>query len=945
MIRFTFQKLIHKKWLNLCTFLGMILLIGIAVGNTLYEGSALNRVLQTQFDTYIGEQNTYPARVSAVYPLEFEEGQVLITEAETAVTQMKEAILEKVDCNVNEEVFSMASESLHCIPQYKPDNSKQEYFFIPTYLQDMEYHTEILKGSMYAEEPDAGGIYECIINERIVASYNLSVGELLTFDAVKTEDGKPVIMRVVGIFKESDSHDAFWVKAPNDYEKNIFISKTAMNDLMDRRKFEKKGSVEIYYDLLFDYENLSYKKASEVKSGVVALVNGEFPYGRAKVASDLAGVLEQFEQAAAKVRATMQTLQVPLYVLLLAFLYMVSSQVFDMEQNEIAMLKSRGVSRGQILLIYLLQSFVLAFVGAIPGLGLGIVLTKVLGSANAFMEFVNRSSMQIIWDERLVITLVVMIAVAVLFMTLPALKYTALSVVEIKGKKLEDGKAAWQKYFVDVIIMGIAIYIRYSLSKQQDSITQQILKGESVDPILFLSSVLFILGCGLFFLRILKGFTKLIYKLGQKHWKPASYVSFLQLIRTSKKLNFISVFLILTIAMGIFYADTARTMNTSMEERVRYDNGADIVVRELWKNNLPTVKRYGGIVSYEEPDYMRYAELSSEVESMTRVIKDTNMKILFEGRVIGENQLMAIHTKEFGETAWMKDDVLDKHWYYYLNDLGQNPNGVLVSSNFRDRYGAVVGDRIQYSLMDELENTRALQTATIVGFVDMWPGYSPYKTVENADGSISYSDNYLIVANYAQVVNVFGATPYEIWFKTDEGSSLLTDFAEEKGIELLEVKSTSDDMIRNKTDAVVQLTNGLLTISFIIVMILCTVGFLIHWTLSIKKRELMFGIYRAMGMGMKEVIWMLLHEQVFASVLSLAAGAGVGFIAAYLYIPLVMIAYLPGKHVLAVSVITAAKDMAQIGVVVAVMLTVCFVVLAKVVKNMKIAQALKLGED
>lgn len=945
MIRFTFQKLIHKKWLNLCTFLGMILLIGIAVGNTLYEGSALNRVLQTQFDTYIGEQNTYPARVSAVYPLEFEEGQVLITEAETAVTQMKEAILEKVDCNVNEEVFSMASESLHCIPQYKPDNSKQEYFFIPTYLQDMEYHTEILKGSMYAEETDAGGIYECIINERIVASYNLSVGELLTFDAVKTEDGKPVIMRVVGIFKESDSHDVFWVKAPNDYEKNIFISKTAMNDLMDRRKFEKKGSVEIYYDLLFDYENLSYKKASEVKSGVVALVNGEFPYGRAKVASDLAGVLEQFEQAAAKVRATMQTLQVPLYVLLLAFLYMVSSQVFDMEQNEIAMLKSRGVSRGQILLIYLLQSFVLAFVGAIPGLGLGIVLTKVLGSANAFMEFVNRSSMQIIWDERLVITLVVMISVAVLFMTLPALKYTALSVVEIKGKKLEDGKAAWQKYFVDVIIMGIAIYIRYSLSKQQDSITQQILKGESVDPILFLSSVLFILGCGLFFLRILKGFTKLIYKLGQKQWKPASYVSFLQLIRTSKKLNFISVFLILTIAMGIFYADTARTMNTSMEERVRYDNGADIVVRELWKNNLPTVKRYGGIVSYEEPDYMRYAELSSEVESMTRVIKDTNMKILFEGRVIGENQLMAIHTKEFGETAWMKDDVLDKHWYYYLNDLGQNPNGVLVSSNFRDRYGAVVGDRIQYSLMDELENTRALQTAVIVGFVDMWPGYSPYKTVENADGSISYSDNYLIVANYAQVVNVFGATPYEIWFKTDEGSSLLTDFAEEKGIELLEVKSTSDDMIRNKTDAVVQLTNGLLTISFIIVMILCTVGFLIHWTLSIKKRELMFGIYRAMGMGMKEVIWMLLHEQVFASVLSLAAGAGVGFIAAYLYIPLVMIAYLPGKHVLAVSVITAAKDMAQIGIVVAVMLTVCFVVLAKVVKNMKIAQALKLGED
>lgn len=945
MIRFTFQKLIHKKWLNLCTFLGMILLMGIAVGNTLYEGAALNKVLQTQFDTYIGENNAYPAKISVVYPMEFEEGQDLTTETEGAALQMKEAIRAQVNCQISEEVFSAASESLHCIPQYKPDDSKQEYFFIPTYLQDMEYHTRILKGAMYAEEPDAEGIYDCIINERIVASYNLSVGELLTFDAVATEDGKPIVMRVAGIFKESDEHDAFWVKAPNDYEKNIFISKTAMNELMDRRRIETKGTVEVCYDVLLDYENIGYKESAKIKSGVEALVNGEFPYGRAKVFSDLPGILVQFEQAAAKVKATMQTLQVPLYVLLFAFLYMVSSQVFDMEQNEIAMLKSRGVSRGQILAIYLLQSFILAFLGAIPGLFLGIALTKLLGSANAFMEFVNRRSMQIIWDEHLIITLVVMMAVAVLFMTLPALKYTALSVVEIKGKKLEDGKPMWQKYFLDVAIMGIALYIRYSLSAQQDTITQQILKGESIDPILFLSSVLFILGCGLFFLRILKGFTRLVYKMGQKHWKPAAYVSFLQLMRTSKKLNFISVFLILTIAMGIFYADTARTMNTSMEERVRYDNGAGIIVQEQWKNNLPTIKRYGGIVSYEEPDYMRYAQLQNEVEGMTRVIKDTNMKIFFDDRVIEKNQLMAIHTKEFGETAWMKDGTLDKHWYHYLNELGQNPNGVLVSSNFRDRYGAVVGDRIQYSLMDELGNARALQTATIVGFVDMWPGYSPHLMVENADGSISYSDNYLVVANFAQVVNAFGATPYEIWFKTEEGSSLLTEFAMENGMELLEVKSTADDMIRNKTDAVVQLTNGLLTISFMIVMILCTVGFLIHWTLSIKKRELMFGIYRAMGMGMKEVIWMLLHEQIFASVLSLAAGAGVGFLAAYLYVPLVMIAYLPGRHVLEVSVITAAKDMVQIGVVIAVMLTVCFVVLSKVVKNMKIAQALKLGED
>ena len=945
MIRFTFQKLVHKKWLNLCTFLGMILLIGIAAGNTLYEGAALNRVLQTQFDSYIGQQNQYPAKIAITYPLVYEEGQVLSDVVKAAVEEMNTAVLDQVDMEVFEQIVSYSSESLHCIPQYKPDESRQEYFFIPTCLEDLEYHTKILKGSMYGEEADQEGIYECIINERIVANYNLSVGELLTFDSVETKDGTPIVMRVAGIFKEADSHDAYWVKEPNEYEKNIFISKTALNELMSKRIVDMGSSIEITLDILFSYENLSYKEAAHIGKAVQRLTSGEFPYGRASVNSDMPSVLTQYEKEVSKVKAVMQTLQVPLYVLLLAFIYMVSSQVFDMEQNEIAMLKSRGVSKGQILLIYLFQACILAFVGTIPGVLLGIVLMKLLGSANAFMEFVNRGNLQIVWDEKLLLTLVVAIAGAILFMTLPALKYTALSVVEIKGKKLDEQKSFWQKYFADVILLGTALYIRSSLKQQQDTITQQILKGESIDPVLFLSSVLFILGCGLFFLRILKGITKLIYKLGKEHWKPAAYVSFLQLIRAGKKMNFISVFLILSIAMGIFYADTARTMNSSMEERLHYDIGTDIVMKEQWKNNLPTVKRYGGIVSYEEPDYMRYEELAKDTEHMTRVIQDEKLRIIFAGKIIDKNQFMAIHTKEFGQTAWLKDGTMDKHWYHYLNELGQNPDGVLVSSNFRDQYGAAKGDRIQYSLLDLQDNTRALQTAVIVGFVDVWPGYSPYKMVENADGSTSYSDNYLIVANFSQVVNTFGATPYEIWFQTKAGSSLITEFAEERGIELTYVESLADELVRTKNDAVVQLTNGLLTISFIVVMILCTVGFLIHWTLSIKKRELMFGIYRAMGLGMKEVIRMLLHEQIFASILSIAAGAGVGFLAAYLYIPLVMIAYLPQKHALSISVLTSLKDMGQITIVVFVMLVICFVVLSKVVKNMKIAQALKLGED
>lgn len=942
--RFTLQKLVHKKWLNLCTFLGMVLLIGIAVGNTLYEGAALNRLLQKQFDSYIGEYNAHPARLSVSYPMEYETGDLNL-QVQDVGTEFEKAVTDLVKMKISETHITLESDSLHCVPQYKPDDSKQEFFFIPTYLEDMEYHIQLLKGEPVREDCDEAGIFECLINERIVATYNLSVGELLTFDACEMSNGKPLTIRVAGIFKESDVHDVYWTKAPNDYEKNIFVSMTTLHKILSEGENAGKKNVKLTYDVLFQYENFSYKNAASVSAGMEQLMNGGLPYGKATAQSDLPVVLQAFQEDVGRVKTTMKTLQVPLYVLLLAFLYMVSAQVFDMEQNEIAMLKSRGVSRPQIVGIYLLQALILSLLAMVPGLLLGILLTGLMGSANAFMEFVSRAGIQPVWDFNLLLTLLLTVFIAVLFMTLPSLKYAALSVVEIKSRKTGGDKAFWEKYFVDVLIMAVALYIRYSLSKQQDMIAQQILKGDSVDPILFLSSVLFILGCGLFFLRLLRILTKLIYRIGRKWWKPDAYVSFLQMIRSGKKMNFICVYLILTIAMGIFYGASARTMNTSMEERAAYNNGADLVIQEQWKNNLPTAKRNQTMVAYEEPDYMRYQELKNEVTSMTKVVNDKNTRILYGGKSMDDCQLMAIHTKEFGETAELKSGVLPKHWYNYLNDLGQEPNGVLVSSNFRDMYGADIGDSIQYVLFDLLENNRAVQTSTIVGFVDVWPGYSPYTEVLNADGTISYTDNYLVVANYSQVINVFGATPYEIWMKTDAGSSLITDFAKEKGIELTDVKSTKDDIVRIKTDAVVQLTNGLLTISFIVVMILCTVGFLIHWILSIRKRELMYGIYRAMGMGMKEIIEMLLHEQFFSSFLSIAVGVCGGFLAAYLYVPLIMIAYLPERHALNLNVITDVKDMVQIGVVVLLMLAVCFVVLSHVVKNMKIAQALKLGED
>ena len=83
-----------------------------------------------------------------------------------------------------------------------------------------------------------------------------------------------------------------------------------------------------------------------------------------------------------------------------------------------------------------------------------------------------------------------------------------------------------------------------------------------------------------------------------------------------------------------------------------------------------------------------------------------------------------------------------------------------------------------------------------------------------------------------------------------EGSSKpVYDFIEENNIPVESFADTQALITEMKNDPMLQGTNGILTVGFVIVLLLCTVGFLIYWILSIQSRVLQFGIFRAMGMS------------------------------------------------------------------------------------------------
>lgn len=932
MLRYILRKMISKKWLFIALLIGNILLTGIAASNPLYADAVMQRMLTDDMDAYLTKKNAYPGLVSVFF-----NGSV----KKNGLIKENEALAHAVPADfgvpARMEVRRYFMSPMQNQPLIERDDAKISSIGLGA-LEDVAAHARIVAGRMFDSERRADGTVEVIVSQRALVELNLLMGERREFPKLTDADGQPIVIEVVGVYDVSDVEDPYWVRSPSSYKSECLLDFDLFNRLFVREDLPVALSG-CWYELL-DTEQMSARNAQALYE--TALKYQEMGKNRQYLTVTVAfsDILKNHISQARRVRVTLWVLQAPIYILLAAFVFMVSRQILETEEAEISVLKSRGVSGGQILSMYLLQSCLLALAGTAAGVPLGALITQALGSANAFLEFVSRRALPVRVGRETALYALAAAAVSILAMVLPVRRYAKVSIVAQKQKKARRARPFWQKAFLDVIALGTALYGLYSFNGQKAQLAERILAGEVPDPLLFLCSSLFIIGAGLVAIRLIPLFVSAVFRVFRRLWSPALYASFLKVLRQRANQDFIMIFLVMTIALGVFNAQTARTINDSAEENTRYVTGADVVLREKWESNADQVAENPSLdLIYYEPDYGVYQTMEGAA-SVCKVFTDANVSCSVPGGTLKKTLLMAIDTDAFGRTAWFDASLLPHHINEYLNAMAQNARAVLVSANFRDEYGLKLGDVINYWNTDN-ESTRGI----IYGFVDYWPGYAPFTHEKSADGVYRETENHLIVANLSQVQDVMGVRPYSVWVRAKDGAQFLYDYAETSGTRYAVFEDVDAKIVEMKNDPMIKSLNGVLTVGFIVALALCFIGFLMYWILSIRQRTLQFGIYRAMGMRMREILTMLLNEQLCISVLSIAVGAAVGHLAAKLYMPLIQIAYASSDSYLPLRTSVDVSDTLRLLVIVAVMLIACMAILFTIIRRMKIAQALKLGED
>ncbi len=948
MLTLLFRKMRNTKWMVICLLIGFIMATAMTSAIPIYMDASLQRMLIKDMQAYQEENNEYPGVYAVSKTI------VSGTSAKNQRATVNNVYAKSAD-RFNQLLVPFITYKCYTADSYLYVSSieSEELSMLKLGgMSEIDDHITILEGRMYEPGKRDDGVYEVICTEKSLQLTQLTLNQVYEVTNI-LNPGATIKLEIVGVFDLANPTDTYWSEGMKNYDNTLLVDFDTLvgNENKSTGVSTADGIIFTGVVNLTSVDCRYIINYPEMDMNIIEHVRNCFEYHSELYKEEnctfrvpAREVLDQYAEKAASLKYILLMLDIPVVLMLIFYLFMVSQLNIESEKNEIAMLKSRGASSWQILRIYAYETLILGGISALVGPFVGLGLCNILGVSNGFLEFVNRPALQA--RLSLAAFLYAVAAVAVFFVTtlVPIVPASRVSIVAHKQSHAKSvQKPAWQKMYLDFILtFGSVLWLYFHNRQEQKLIEQGIADvASTMNPLMFAASTVFILGAALICVRFYPYVIRLIYKIGQKRWSPAAYFSLNNISRSSTgREKFIMIFLILTVALGIFSANTARAINRNTEERIKYNLGADAVIQEAWKTTR--VKIYseedGGetsVTQYTEPEFSKYSELAG-VETATPVFKRDSVQVKYEDKTTTNVQIMGIVPHQFADVCWFRDNLLPVHINYYINALSECQDGVIISSSYQEKTGIKLGDVVSFkwSKNDWFE-------ATVVAVVDFWPTMNPYE--KNSSGD--YRDFAILNFDYINALTI--TEPYEVWLSLDDETPIADLY---QSVIDMDITATRLDVARqmvtsSKTDATLQGVNGALTLGFITIMAMCFIGFLIYWILSIKGRTLQFGILRAMGMSFREIIAMIVYEQILVSGVAIFLSIIIGGIASDLFVPLFQVLYNVTDQVPPFVVVSQRSDYIKLYIIVGIMLVVGFLVIARLIKSININKALKLGED
>ncbi|WHX47634.1 ABC transporter permease [Paenibacillus woosongensis] len=960
LLRLLFRKMWNTKWLTLSTLLGLVVAVSFTVSIPMYSDGALKRVVSNSLKE---ESKGLPA------------GSLLMSYQAAGGAKTDFAGLENVHSYIVNEVpeeigfpqqtfvntRSIRTSEVYPQDPTKVDASRKRAMSIVS-MSGLVEHISITNGKVFSDQVEDGYI-DALMLEEAMFRQDLHVGAVMEYPVIGKSD-LTLKVRIVGTFQPLQEGDPYWYQGFEGMMNQFYVSEKAFNEGLLTKLTVPLHNSGWYY--AFDLREIKTSQLSPLQSTLDRL-NVEL-YQKlkdTKVDISFGGLLNDFRKQSLQMQTLLFTLAAPMIAMVFYYIVMNARQSLDKQQSDIAVLRSRGASTRQIVFIYLLEGLLLGLAAMIIGPLLGWFMSKSIGAADGFLAFVNRKSIPVGFNMDALALGGAAVIIAILATLIPAISYARSSIVNAKQKQARsDRKPGWQRYFLDIVLLGIAGYGYYLFMDRQMITFQTGMTTDElqVQPFLFFVPAIAIFSMGLFFLRVFPWLLKLIGWIGKK-WLPVPYyLSLTQLSRSSTSYYPLMILLVLTLGLGVYNASAARTIDVNSTERTLYKYGTDVIMQAVWtgtpeKTTTPPNQGQGGgqgggqpggnpgaggpggpgggqggntppakMVYNEEPPFQAFRELDGVMHA-ARVLQ-TKGNIIVSGRSAGQGTLMGIDNTDFAQVAWFRNDLFPAHPFQYLNLLGMNEAAAIIPSNFAEKHKLKQGDIFSVSLTDG-----AIELA-VYGIVPYWPSQYP-------------DEKPFIIANLDYINDQLPLIPYQVWLKMEEGAKVapLMEKLKEKQIELYSVEDVRTVLSVQSKHPTRGGVFGILSLGFLVSVIVSLIGYVLYWFFNLSGRVVQFGILRAMGLSKKQLTLMLLAEQILTAGLSIVLGIAIGKVVGKLYLPFLQTADNVTTQVPPFRIIFDSKDTFQLYVVVFVMLALGAGLLFWQIRRLRVHQAVKMGEE
>lgn len=957
------KRLWSRRWLMLCLLLGLVVAVALLSSIPLYADAAQNRLLQGQLQSGEPASGAEAATAREAFAFLWRyigawHGNVSWDEVLPVQQYLTEQAPITIDLPLKAQVRHVATAKLRLFPgegaAFVPDEPL--LWTSIGFLDGLDAQLEVVEGSLPGEA-QAGEPVDVLVTRKTADLLGLQVGE--TYILMATDQlASQVKVRIAGVWQAIDATAPLWFYQVDAFDEVLLTSEEAFVSRV-AQVLETPIATAVWYQI---YDG------SRVRPATVNRLLGNVAVAQARVAALLddttldaspVSALETYGQSASLLTVVLTVFSLPLIGLVAYFISLIAGMVVRRGQTEIAVLRSRGISRRQIVNLYLLEGLLVGGLGLAGGLFLGRLIAQLMSRTRTFLDPgvilpalaggsasdgpLLGGSVAIVFTPTSLAYGLVGAALTLAALLVPALLASKHSIVTLRWEQARSLLApAWQRYFLDLLLLIPPFYGWYQLNRQGSIALSGGGNDPFSNPLLFLVPVLFCFSLALLFMRLFPLLVRLLAWSASLLPGTTALLTLRQLARSTGQYMGPLLLLSLTVSLASFTASMAVTMDEHLADQVYYQVGADLNLAELGESTEETEsltlpgQETTSTEAEEEGAQWLFLPVSEHL-TVAGVNAATRVGAYSATANIGgrqrSGQVLGIDRLDFPGVGFYRPDfAYNESLGELMNRLAVAADGILVSSDFLAQQGLSVGDPLRLTV--GAAGTYAEAKFTVVGVLGLFPTLYP-------------QDGPFFVANLDHLHNALGGTyPYNVWLATDPSvaSEAIVAGVRELGLVVVTDQDARELIAAEQTRPERQGLFGLLSVGFIAAAVLTVVGFLVYAVVSFQRRFIELGMLRAIGLSKRQMAAFLTGELAALILTGVLVGSGLGILASKLFIPYFQIGADKTALVPPFVVQLAWQQLGMVLIVFAAMFLLAVAVLVVLLNRLRVFEAVKLGE-